>query len=252
MPAPAPPRIGIILLSFNRPTMLGYAYDSILRGGFIPGHDRIALVDDGSTAFDPIAWRYASQRSEHVSGIFGMHRSLEDRLTKAALGKLINQGVSHLHDYYRSDIIAYLCDDDLFDTGWLAAIREALASPDGPHMVRGRWDVFRDPCEPAPLAVAPKRTRKATLDWRQMTTGNFAHRIECPILEGLTWPESAITCQDDTFLWQVHGKHPLNAVPLLPVRAGWRREHPYNAAHVAQHGEFGIGAEKLLSREALE
>jgi glycosyltransferase involved in cell wall biosynthesis len=236
--------VAVILISYNRPQMLEHAWRSIQ--GLTP-EDRIILVDDGSDTFDPVRWADAHQIDTRV---FGFQRTLEARMYEPSLDILLNRAVLLSHKL-GSRIITYLCDDDLFTPAWIPALRDALAA--GPHhVVRARWNAFKDPLNGEPLAEAPKRTKKAMMDWRQMTTGNFAHRTECFTEEGLGWDETKVAVHDDAFLWRMHGIHPLNKIAVLPILAGWRREHAWNMAHYTQHGEYGIGADQILARGALE
>jgi hypothetical protein len=213
----------------------------------IRDQDWIILVDDGSDVFDPQRW---ADEHQIAAGIMAPQRSLEARMYKPSLDALLNRAVKLAHDL-GPRIVTYLCDDDLFSPYWIPAIRDALA-PGEEHVVRGYWNFFRDPLKHGPLAKPPSRTRRATMDWRQMTTGNFAHRTECFVEEGLDWDETAVAVHDNNFLWRMHGIHPLNRVKHLGVLAGWRREHTYNMANYTQHNEYGIGAERVLARGALE
>ena len=251
---PAASGVAVILLSYNRPQMLEYAWRSIVQAPLrltmerpVLDQDWIILVDDGSDVFDPHQW---AEEHRIPTKIIAPQRSLEDRMYKPSLDALLNRAVRLAHDL-GPKIVTYLCDDDLFAPGWIEAIREAL-TPGNEHVVRGRWDAFKDPLRGGPMAHPPKRTKKAQMDWRQMTTGNFAHRTECFVEEGLSWDETRIAVHDDFFLWRMHRIHPLNRVRLLPVLAGWRREHNWNMAHYTQHGEYGIGADKVLERGVLE
>jgi glycosyltransferase involved in cell wall biosynthesis len=246
--------VAVILISYNRPQMLEYAWRSVIQvplrhADQHPIHDQdwIILVDDGSDVFDAQQWA-----DEHriTARVIAPHRSLEDRLYKPSLDGLLNRAVRMAHDL-GVRIVTYLCDDDLFSPAWIPALRDAL-TPGTEHVVRGRWHTFKDPLTGPPLRCPPPRTRRTTLDWRQMTTGNFAHRTECFVDENLSWDETRIAVHDDSFLWRMHLIHPLNRVKRLPVLAGWRREHPWNMAHYTQHGEYGIGADKILARGALE
>jgi glycosyltransferase involved in cell wall biosynthesis len=236
-----PRGVAVILLSFNRPAMLDLAYASAADA------DEIILVDDGSDAFDPTAWADARAIRWRV---FGTRRSVDRRMTTPSLGRLIN-GALHIA-YHRADAaaVAYLCDDDLFGPAWLDAVREALADPAGPHVCRGRWRSFDDPLADGPLPK-PGLSRPARLDLRQMTTGNFAHRVEC-YAEGLRWSEETVAVHDDTFLWRLHGLHPYTGVFDTGVLAGYRREHEFNMANFTSHSEYGIGAYEALSRGTLE
>lgn len=238
------PRVAVLLLSYNRPKMLDLAFASIAP---IRPSDSIILIDDGSDTFNAGDW--ASEHGVYI--VQGRRRSLDERMTKPSLGRLINRALSEITRQDWADVVGYLCDDDLFTPEWIPSLRQAAADHPDQHVFRGRWRSFRDPCVPEPLAK-PGRSHASPLDWRQMTTGNFAHRIECYAHEGVSWDESKIAVHDDYFLWRLHAVHPLNKALAIPVTAGYRREHPYNMAHYTQHGEYGIGAENVLARGNLE
>lgn len=251
---PAASGVAVILISYNRPRMLEYAWRSVVQAPLrlaasapIQDQDWIILVDDGSDTFDPHQWA----DEHHIpTRIVGPHRVLDDRLHKPSLDVLLNRAVRLAHDL-GPRIITYLCDDDLFSAAWIPAIRAALSSGEE-HVVRGHWNSFKDPLTNGPMATPPKRTKRTQMDWRQMTTGNFAHRTECFTEEGLSWDEAVVAVHDNNFLWRMHGIHPLERVKLLPILAGWRREHEFNMAGYTQHNEYGIGAEEVLARGALE
>jgi hypothetical protein len=171
-------------------------------------------------------------------------------MTQASLGRLINGALFKAYHRTRAATVAYLCDDDLFAPTWLDVVRETLASADGPHVCRGRWRSFDDPLDGDPMAW-PKRSRPTPLDVRKMTTGNFAHRIECYI-EGLRWSEETVAVHDDTFLWRMLALHAPETVADTKTLAGYRREHPVNMANFTTHAAYGLGAYEVLSRGALE
>jgi hypothetical protein len=240
---PASPRQGVavLLLSYNRPTLLEYAFRSIA------GATEVILIDDGSDAFDPSAWQ---QEHGLRYSVLATRRSIDQRMTVPSLGRLINGGLHIAAHQVRAAAVAYLCDDDLFAPTWVATVEQALADPDGPHVCRGGWRSFDDPLDGAPLAK-PQKTRRTLLDLRKMTTGNFAHRAEC-YLEGFRWSEETVAVHDDTALWRLNGLHRLDKALDTKVLAGYRREHPHNAARYTTHAEYGVGAYEWLSRGALE
>ena len=236
--------VAVILLSYNRPTMLEMAWESIRATS---GRVEVILVDDGSTAFDVVDW---ADRHAIRTRVFAPPRSIDRRMTQASLGRLINGALFHAHHGLGMAAVTYLCDDDLFAPGWLDAVRATLADPAGPHVMRGRWRAFDDPLIDGPL-TKPRKSRPAALDVRKMTTGNFAHRAEC-YGEGFRWSETTVAVHDDTALWNLNALHPLKDAVDANVLAGYRREHRFNAANVTSRTEYAVGAYEMLSRSTLE
>jgi hypothetical protein len=144
----------------------------------------------------------------------------------------------------QSDVVTYLCDDDLFHPGWLHAVRNWFDMT-GEHWVRGDWYVFDD-------GHGQDLTRPCPLDGRQLTTGNFAHRMDCYRAEGIRWNESSVACHDDMFLWDVNRFHNCYAIPHCGAVAGWRRLHPHNALGYTQHAVYSSNAAELFAGGFLE
>lgn len=233
-----------MLLSYNRPTMLELAWDSIRAK---TGRVHTILVDDGSDVFDAEKWADAHGVGPRV---VAAQRSIDQRMTQASLGRLINGALHVAYHRLKVAAVAYLCDDDLFAPGWLDAVMVALADPDGPHLVRGNWRTFDDPLENGPL-TKPRKSRPSALDVRRMTTGNFAHRAECYI-EGFRWSETTVAVHDDTALWNMDRLHLLRDAVDTKTLAGYRREHAMNMANYTSHQDYAVGAEDVLKRGALE
>jgi glycosyltransferase involved in cell wall biosynthesis len=236
--------VAVILLSYNRPHMLDIAYDSIRAK---TGRIATILVDDGSDAFDVDAWIAKHPVAGSVRGVV---RSVDHRMTRPSLGRLINGALHIAYHALGVAAIAYLCDDDLFTPNWLDAVQDGLSDPQGPHVMRGRWRSFDDPLENGPLAK-PKKSRPTPLDFRKMTTGNFAHRAECYI-EGFRWSEETIAVHDNTAIWKLGDIHPFETVKDVSVLAGYRREHAYNMASYTTYEDYAVGAHEVLSRGLLE
>jgi len=221
--------------------MLEHAFTSIV------GADQIILVDDGSDVFDASVW----QREHGVQySVLATRHSIDQRMVTPSVGRLINGALHIAAHVAKVAAVAYLCDDDLFAPDWISTVRQTLLDPEGPHVCRGRWRSFDDPLNGPPMAQA-KKSRPTPLDWRKMTTGNFAHRSEC-YLEGFRWSEATVAVHDDTALWRLHEIHPLDKAVDTRVLAGYRREHNWNMALYTTHAEYGIGAYEALSRGALE
>jgi glycosyltransferase involved in cell wall biosynthesis len=223
--------VSTILLSYNRPRMLAEALSTIA------GCDQLIVTDDGSD-FD--VRRVIKKTHPRAQFVIAPKLTTAERLTTARLGSLINQALSLV----TSDVVAYLCDDDLFHPGWLPALRAWFDANPGQHWTRGRWYQFQHGETPGG-DICP-------LDPRQMTTGNFAHRIDCYRDEGIRWNETSVACHDDMFLWDVHRFHNTHAIPDCGAVAGWRRLHAHNALNYTSYAVYGPNAGDLFKGGWLE
>lgn len=224
--------IATILLSYNRPRMLCEAL------GSIRGADQLIVTDDGSD-FDVQALIGACW--PNADYVLNEPIPTAARLKAARVGNLINRALSLV----RCDVVTYLCDDDLFHPDWLYAVRAWFDHYPHEHWTRGAWFAFNDD--------DPDRTpERCKLDGRQLTTGNFAHRIECFREEKIAWDETTIASHDNAFLWQAARCHDMRLVPFCGAVAGWRRLHKHNAlAYAAPNGYTANGAQ-LFAGQWLE
>lgn len=215
--------IATILLSYNRPRMLCEAL------GTVAGCDELIVTDDGSD-FDVVG--LVTSCYPDARFVTAPPMTTEARLRTPRLGRLINRALSLV----TCDVVTYLCDDDLFHPHWLIAVRAFFDTYQAEHWTRGAWYAFADD--------DPDRTpSRCTLDPRQLTTGNFAHRIDCFRHEQIGWDETTIASHDNEFLWNASRCHDMRVVPFCGVVAGWRRLHKHNAlAYVARDGYAANGA----------
>lgn len=227
------PTITTILLSYNRPRMIREAARSLAAAR----SDAVIVVDDGSD-FDV----EAAIGSILPGSVYQVapKMTLIERLGTARLGRLINQALATVE----TDLVAYLCDDDLFHPGWLDAARNWFAELPDQHWTRGTWFRFRDGETPG--------NELCPLDPRQMTTGNFVHRSFCYHAEGIRWNETSVACHDDMFLWDVDRFHNTHAIPHCGAIAGWRREHRHNALHYTAGAAYAPHGADLFAEGMLE
>lgn len=223
--------VATILLSYNRPRMLREAMATISDA------DQIIVTDDGSD-FDIV--EAVSDCYPDAVYVRAEPMPLEQRLITPRLGRLINQALSLVE----CDVVTYLCDDDLFHSTWIASVREWFTAHPAEHWTRGLWFQFRDGDMPG-AELCP-------LDGRLMTTGNFAHRIDCYTAEGIRWNETSVACHDDMFLWDVDRVHNTRAIPDCGAVAGWRRLHAHNALGYTQHAVYTRNAAELFAQGWLE
>lgn len=224
--------VACILLSYNRPRMLCEALSTCL------DCDQLIVTDDGSD-FDVRS--LVSSCAPDAQFVVNGGMSVDERLKTPRLGKLINRALALVE----CDVVTYLCDDDLFHPQWLLALRHYFAANPEQHWTRGRWYAFDD--------SDPKRTPEVCkLDGRQLTTGNFAHRIACYRDEHIGWDETTIASHDNQFLWNASRCHDMRVVPFCGAVAGWRRLHQHNALLYADRAGYQAHGAELFAKGWLE
>lgn len=225
--------IATILLSYNRPRMLCEAL------GTVRGCDQLIVTDDGSDFDVQALIRGCYPGAQFVTA---PPMSVDERLRTPRLGRLINRAL----ELVTCNVVAYLCDDDLFHPYWLPALRAYFDAYPDEHWTRGAWYQFEND--------DPVRTpERCPLDTRQLTTGNFAHRIECFREEEIRWDETTIASHDNAFLWNAACVHDMRIVPFCGVVAGWRRLHRHNALpYAARDGYRPSAAHELFAGGLLE
>jgi hypothetical protein len=224
--------IAVILLSYNRPRMLCEAL------GTVRGCDQLIVTDDGSDFDVEALVRGCQPEAEFVHA---PKMTVAERLVTPRLGALINEALRRV----RCDVVTYLCDDDLFHPHWLPAARAFFDARPQEHWTRGAWFAFHDD--------DPTRTpERCKLDGRQLTTGNFAHRIDCFRDEHIAWDETTIASHDNAFLWAASRCHDMRLVPFCGAVAGWRRLHRHNALHYAAPDGYAQNGAELFAQGYLE
>lgn len=211
----------VIVLSYNRPRMLREALRSI------KGADHLILIDDGSDFDAQALLEEVKPDAKRVTLKQNPKLTLEQRLTQPHVGRSINQAIIDTD----CEIIAYLCDDDLFHEEWPANAKKYFRDNPEAHIGYGDWNVFNDGEAPGdrPLGLI-------------MTTGSVTHRRSCTLKHGLWWGEHTVTVHDGYFVGVViRNLHP--NCPRIPVLAGWRREHKYNMLkYVAGHQDHYLAS----------
>jgi glycosyltransferase involved in cell wall biosynthesis len=216
-----------IVLSYNRPRMLREALATVRENR----PDEVILVDDAS---DFNAVDVALQYIQLDDYVIAPPLTVAERLVTPRLGGLINAAL----EASTSDVVAYLCDDDLWHGQWLNCVRAYFNAYPDATIVRGDWLVFKEG-EKASKSCPPCR-----LDERNLTTGNFAHRRG---LAGAVWPTDSISSHDDLFCWNLYrAGHDIFRVPRIGF-AGWRREHKFNALHFTNDHHYAPNAATMLA-----
>jgi hypothetical protein len=175
-----------------------------------------------------------------VDRVLALPMTVDERLRTPRLGRLINQALRLV----TADIVTYLCDDDLFHPGWLDAVRQWFDAHPSAHWARGTWYQFQDGERPG--------SEPCPLDVRQLTTGNFAHRLACYEQCGIRWNTTTIACHDNYFLCDVQRHHDTYSIPDSGAVAGWRRLHAHNALRYASNATYADGAAALFAGGWLE
>lgn len=229
--------ISAIVLSYQRPRMLRACLESVRANK----PSEVIVADDGSTGFDLAALVREALPDVPYRLLVNAPLTVAARLVTPRTGHLVNKAYA-VADH---EIVAPICDDDLWHPGWLDAVRAFTKAHPGVAMVRGIWRAFND-SEPATPDCPP-----AALDGRGLTTGNFAHRRG---LRGATWPGHTIASHDDVFLWSIQAGGEVDIFGGIPLigEAGYRRLHRFNALHFAIGHGYGAGGEGFLSSEFLE
>lgn len=228
-------KLAVIVLSYNRPRMLGEALSSI------KGADEVIVLDDGSTFDVDQVVKDSDLDCPSVSVRKLPKLEVKERLGKPRTGAAINRAIRET----KADIIAYLCDDDVFDPGWPVEIKKFFrAQDDDVHFVRATWGLFEDGKKPM--------TIHCQLGEHRMTMGNFAHRRSCCSEHGLWWSERGAAVPDNIFIGDLGMIHPWSSISTLPVMAGWRRLHAYNMLQFTNGSLFTPKAEEVLKRGMLE
>ncbi len=224
--------VACILLSYNRPRMLCEAL------GTVRGCDQLIVTDDGSD-FDVV--QLVRGCVPDAQFVRTSKITVAERLRTPRLGILINKALSLVE----CDIVTYLCDDDLFHPYWLPTVRAYFDAEPMQHWTKGAWYAFS---EDDPQR-APTRCK---LDGRQLTTGNFAHRIACFRDEKIAWDETTIASHDNAFLWNASRVHDMRLIPFCGAVAGWRRLHKHNALPYAAQGGYATNGAQLFAGRWLE
>ncbi len=224
--------VATILLSYNRPRMLCEAL------GTINDCDQLIVTDDGSD-FD--VRELVTSCAPDAEFVVNDPIPTAQRLQAARVGNLINRAL----ELVTCNVVTYLCDDDLFHPQWLPTVRAWFDFYPDQHWTRGAWFAFDED--------DPKREQsRCKLDPRMLTTGNFAHRIECFRDEHIAWDETTIASHDNAFLWNAARCHDMRLIPFCGAVAGWRRLHKHNALHYAVDGGYSKNASQLFAGGMLE
>lgn len=241
-----PTTVTVVMPSYNRPRMLAEALQSIHHA------DEIIVMDDGSDFdVDRVVKTNAPPGCPTLT-IKKPPLTVEERLVTPRVGKNMNEGIWRAS----SEVIAYLCDDDLFTPDWILGVKEYYDSPGlKEHWVRGWWGIFIDPHNPLELEdpASHLRCNICPMGSHGLTTGSFAHLKICSYKCGVWWSETSVAIHDSYFVANYGKIHKQDCVPLLENFAGWRREHPFNMMkHASGDDKYLPSGEEVLKGGMLE
>lgn len=231
-------KVSVIVFSYNRPRMLGEALRSIVAA------DEVCILDDGSTFDVDEVVASSGLVCPSIRTVVAGKVTTAERMTTARFGRSANTAIREAD----GDVIAYLCDDDLFHHGWLQAIRDTWDTRPELHWAKGEWGLFEDGTLPTEIVECPCPLG----DGHGMTTGNFVHRKECSLVCGLWWDETKVAVHDNHLINQALPQaHSYECIPTIGL-AGWRREHRFNMLKYVHGEEYTKSASAILKRDRLE
>lgn len=239
MKSDAIPTVGAVIFSYNRPRMLAEAMATVV------GFDAIAVYDDGSDDRDAIKAAISAGGNAEINVVWGEPISPEYRMVTPRFGKAVNKIVAGLG----TDLVTYLCDDDLWAPGWADNIRRWFAGNPGQIVARAMWMKFVDGQDPYAHSV------RSPLDPRGVTAGNFVHSVRGFAERDIKWSETSVTIHDDPFLHAMHkGGVNMYKIPFMKgVLAGYRREHAWNMLqHLDVRGRYKDYVAEQFAKGVLE
>ena len=175
-PQPAGSSVSVIIATYNRATLLDECLTHLRAQDFMPG-DEVIVVDNGST--DDTAVVVARHQTAWATPLRLLH--------EARPGK--SHAIARALEGAAGDVLMFTDDDVNVGSGWLEAIRAAMADPTialagGP--VAARWEPtvprwFRDATEQhprlgAPVALLDYGDRRVELGARTLLGANLAVR----------------------------------------------------------------------------
>lgn len=213
------PKACVLILSYNRPRMLGEAIESVLSQRY--RNMDVFVVDDGSD-FD--VWGLIeSFRDERLLLAAAPKITIEERMAVSRVGANINAVLSQISS---DSVVYYLCDDDIMAPDWIPRSMTGFINYDA-HVVAGEPWYFNDGEDWSTSAKygMPRREVSGGIPTAYWATGSFAHLARCFHSEGLRWKDNTyLHSQDTNFindLWDLHSDYLYIKVPAV-----YRREHP--------------------------
>lgn len=221
-------KVSVILASFNRPSLLRQAVDSLSE----QSHPDVELVlIDESDIFD--AFRVASTFRGRL--VYRHHQvSPEERRKVNRLSVNLNEGLS----LASGDLVSFLCDDDYYFPDWLSrASRFFSEHPDVSaaygilNYTRSMEKLFMPPWAEVRYPGRVVEDPFGVLDHNQV----IHRRFDPPF----RWDEdpSKVTGSDAYYFRRVASSHPFHPIP---VPAAVKRIHPKNLQASRAQYEAGM------------
>jgi len=244
-------RANVVVMSYNRPTLLKETIDSVLN----QTHDNtvIWLYDDASD-FD--IDKYVEEHWPGAPGIVVCRAediSIAERIAPESTRwpENMNFLIEQMPD---NEFVTYLCDDDILHPDWLRVISRALEESPSSHMVLGAMYYFQHGNDPFETGVRGFPAQIDTGDnqfimWWHL--GAFAYKTDCSRTCNVRWGDGL---NGYAHSWDVSLCDSLKTVHpgyvYLPVPSVYRREHPnalsVRLGRVDDNGFYYKAGEELL------
>ncbi len=230
--------VSVIVLSYNRPRMLGEALRSIHDA------DEILVVDDGSDFDVEDVVRKNVRPGLEFRVILKPSLTPEQRAVTPRVGLNMNEAIRSTN----SEVIAYLCDDDVFASDWIRNVKKHYDSGEDDHWVRGWWGKFDDPDSPLELEdpMHHLRCNIMGLPPHGLTTGSFVHLRRCAFRCKVWWSEESVAVHDCFLVAAFAKRHGVHKAKHINVAAGWRRLHPFNMLKHTAGAEYTASGRAVI------
>jgi hypothetical protein len=220
----------IVLLSYNRPRMLGEAIESVLNNGY-EQFNCYVLDDDSDFDVEGLVKSYGDERLW-----LAQCRYEPGEIRLSNLASNINAVLGVIP---RNEAVLYLCDDDIMARHWPAKVLTVFNMPERPHLIQGNLHSFEDGKDWRTESVVGLKGTPLPQGSLWWTTGTFAHLSDCYHDEGLSWKETRTGhSQDYNFIEEAIGMHPnYFGTPDVAV---YRREHPKTLNRILGRSDDGM------------
>lgn len=212
----------VIIFSYNRPRMVREAVESVLHRSVFK-ELTCWIIDDGSD-FD-ILDLYEEFNDQRL--IIAKGKPIPSDIRATDNSRFADNANEIMKMLKPNEFVVFMCDDDIFDPLWLQRVADYFDG-DNLHLVLGDTYYFYDGENPYTdsrmgfKAGGEMRDRKDLIWWN---VGNWAHRTECFLNEGLKWTpaEGKAHSWDVNYINDLQDLH--KTYIFLKVPSLYRREH---------------------------